>query len=157
LLTAYAALVNGGHLYQPRIAASADFQAVERSQIPIPNQQRAIITEGMAGAVRYGTARSAKLDSLPLQILGKTGTAMPAKGFRTNGWFIGFAAPFQSNRELDPSQVDLAVLVLTSRAHGAEAAMIARPIFEAYANEISHRDTESQRISSDNRESETNL
>ncbi|HBB94948.1 MAG TPA: hypothetical protein DC054_06125 [Blastocatellia bacterium] len=137
LLTAYAALVNGGHLYQPRMAPADDFQIVERSQIPITNQHRAIITEGMAGAVRYGTARSARLDALPLQILGKTGTAMPAKGFRTNGWFIGFAAPFQSNRELDPSQVDLAVLVLTSRAHGAEAAIIARPIFEAYANEVS--------------------
>src|SRR5205814_1140738 len=96
------------------------------------------------------TARSAKLDSLPLQILGKTGTAMPAKGFRTNGWFIGFAAPFQSNRELDPSQVDLAVLVLTARAHGAEAAMIARPIFEVYANEVSRGDTETQSISSSN-------
>ena len=137
LLTAYAALVNGGHLYQPQMAPVGDFQPIERSQITITNQHRAIITEGMGGAVRYGTARSAKLDALPLQILGKTGTAMPAKGFRTNGWFIGFAAPFQSNRELNPSQVDLAVLVLTSRAHGAEAAMIARPIFEAYANEVS--------------------
>ena len=150
LLTAYAALVNGGHLYQPRIAPADDFLAVERSQIPITNQQRAIITEGMAGAVRYGTARSAKLDALPLTILGKTGTAMPAKGFRTNGWFIGFAAPFQSNRELDPLQVDLAVLVLTSRAHGSEAAMIARPIFEAYANEISRGSTETQNISRSN-------
>lgn len=150
LLTAYAALVNGGHLYQPRIAPADDFLAVERSQIPITNQQRAIITEGMAGAVRYGTARSAKLDALPLTILGKTGTAMPAKGFRTNGWFIGFAAPFQSNRELDPSQVDLAVLVLTSRAHGSEAAIIARPIFEAYANEISRGSTGTQNISRSN-------
>ncbi|HEX7721424.1 MAG TPA: SpoIID/LytB domain-containing protein, partial [Pyrinomonadaceae bacterium] len=150
LLTAYAALVNGGHLYQPRMAPPDNFRSLERSQIPITNQHRAIITEGMAGAVRYGTARSAKLDSLPLQILGKTGTAMPAKGFRTNGWFIGFAAPFQSNRELDPSQVDLAVLVLTSRAHGAEAATIARPIFEAYANEVSRGGTETQSISSSN-------
>jgi len=150
LLTAYTALVNGGHLYQPRMAPAEDFRSLERSQIPITNQHRAIITEGMAGAVRYGTARRAKLDALPLQILGKTGTAMPAKGFRTNGWFIGFAAPFQSNRELDPSQVDLAVLVLTSRAHGAEAAMIARPIFEAYAHEVSRGSTETQSISRSN-------
>src|SRR2546421_1742961 len=150
LLTAYTALLNGGHLYQPRIAASADFQAVERSQIPISNQHRALITQSMAGAVRYWTSRSAKLDALPLQILGKTGTAMPAKGFRANGWFIGFAAPFQSNRELDPSQVDLAVLVLISRAHGSEAATIARPIFEAYANEVGRRGTETPSISRSN-------
>src|SRR4029434_82667 len=80
-----------------------------------------------------GTARTAKLDSLALTILGKTGTAMPSKGFRTNGWFIGFAGPFQSNREIDESQVELAVLVLWPRAHGWDAAAAARPIFETYA------------------------
>jgi SpoIID/LytB domain protein len=147
LLSAYTALVNGGHLYEPRIASAGEFQAIERSRVDVANQHRAIITEGMAGAVRYGTARNAKLDSLPLTILGKTGTALPAKGFRTNGWFIGFAAPFQSNRELDPSQIDLAVLVLLSRAHGSEAAIVARPIFEAYANEIGHRGAGAQSIS----------
>jgi len=69
---------------------------------------------------------------------------MPAKGFRTNGWFIGFAAPFQSSRDLDPSQVDLAVLVLLPRAHGAEAAAIAKPILAAYANEVSRVEIDTQ-------------
>jgi stage II sporulation protein D (peptidoglycan lytic transglycosylase) len=134
LLTAYAALVNGGHLFRPEVAGPENFRPVERAQIEIGAQHRAVIAQGMAGAVRYGTARTAKLDSLPLTILGKTGTALPAKGFRTNGWFIGFAGPFQSNREIDESQVELAVLVLLPRAHGSEAAMAARPIFETYAN-----------------------
>src|SRR5207237_2493542 len=75
LLTAYAALVNGGHLYEPRIAADGQFQSVERSTISIDNRHRSMITEGMAGAVRYGTARSAKLGALALTILGNTGTA----------------------------------------------------------------------------------
>ncbi len=101
----------------------------------------------MAGAIRYGTARSAKLDSLPLTILGKTGTANPPKGFRTNGWFIGFAGAFQTKRQPDPPDVKLAVLVLLARAHGSQAAEIAKPIFEAYANEVSHRDTETQSLS----------
>ncbi len=96
----------------------------------------------MRGAISYGTARAAKLDSLPLTIIGKTGTAMPATGFRNNGWFVGFAAPFQSSGELDPSRIDLAVLVLLSRAHGSEAAKLARPIFETYANELT---TETQK------------
>src|SRR6185369_550102 len=136
-LTAYSALVNGGHLFKPQVAISDHFQAVEQSNITIASQHRAIIVDGMRGAIRYGTARAAKLDSLPLTIIGKTGTAQPAKGFRTNGWFVGFAGPFQSNGELDPSQIDLAVLVLLPRAHGAEAATVARPIFEMYANEAS--------------------
>src|SRR4030095_11152741 len=57
LLTAYTALVNGGHLFQPEVSASDQFQAVERSNINIASVHRAIIVEGMRGAVRYGTAR----------------------------------------------------------------------------------------------------
>jgi len=143
LLTAYAALVNGGHLLKPQLATSNQFRAVERARINIASQHRAIIVDGMRGAVRYGTARSAKLDALPLTIIGKTGTAMPAEGFRTNGWFVGFAGAFQSTGELDPSRLDLAVLVLLSRAHGAEAAELARPLFETYAN---HHASENQPI-----------
>src|SRR5215470_11568040 len=147
LLTAYAALVNGGHLFSPRIASSDQFRAVERSNINIAPQHRAIIVDGMRGAIRYGTARAAKLDSLPLTIIGKTGTAMPVKGFRSNGWFVGFAGSFQSNGEIEASQSDLAVLVLLSHAHGSQAAELARPIFEMYANEGKHRGTEAQTIS----------
>ena len=134
LLTAYAALVNGGRLYEPRIASASNFVPVERARINIAGEHWAIISEGMAGAVRYGTARTAKLDSLPLTIIGKTGTANPPQGFRTNGWFIGFAAPFSSKREIDQSQINLAVLVLLPRAHGSQAAEVARPIFAAYVN-----------------------
>jgi stage II sporulation protein D len=147
LLTAYAALVNGGHLFEPRLATSDHFRAVVRSNINIASQHRAIIVEGMRGAIRYGTARAAKLDSLPLTIIGKTGTAMPANGFRNNGWFVGFAGAFQSSGDLDQAQVDLAVLVLLSRAHGAEAAELARPIFETYANVSNQQAAETQRIS----------
>jgi stage II sporulation protein D len=140
LLTAYAALVNGGHLFKPQVASSNHFQPVERSNISIASQHRAIIVDGMRGAISYGTARAAKLDSLPLTVIGKTGTAMPATGFRNNGWFIGFAGPFQSSGELDSSRIDLAVLVLSARAHGADAAKLARPIFETYANEAKHEE-----------------
>jgi stage II sporulation protein D len=147
LLTAYAALLNGGHLFKPQMTAANNFHPVERSNISIASQHRTIIVDGMRGAISYGTARAAKLDSLPLTIIGKTGTAMPATGFRNNGWFVGFAAPFQSNGELDPSRIDLAVLVLLPRAHGSDAAKLARPIFETYANEISHRGADTSVIS----------
>jgi stage II sporulation protein D len=147
LLTAYTALVNGGHLYQPQIGRAENFRSLERSSINIAAPHRAIITDGMAGAVRYGTARSAKLDRLPLTILGKTGTANPPKGFRTNGWFVGFAGAFQSNRQLDPTEVKLAVLVLLARAHGSQAAEVARPIFETYANASQKPDREGGRVS----------
>ncbi|HEX5887924.1 MAG TPA: SpoIID/LytB domain-containing protein [Pyrinomonadaceae bacterium] len=137
LLTAYTALVNGGHLFKPQVASGNDFRPVERSNISIAPQHRAMIVNGMRGAISYGTARAAKLDSLPLTIIGKTGTATPATGFRNNGWFVGFAAPIQSSGEFDPSRIELAVLVLAPRAHGSDAAKLAQPIFETYANKIS--------------------
>ncbi len=133
LLMAYTALVNGGHLFQPRFAGAAGFVAVERATIDIAPQHRAIITEGLAGAVRYGTARSAHLDLLPLYIMGKTGTSLPAKGFRPNGWFVGFAGAPQPKSEPGSAEIDLAVLVLVGRSHGAEAAALSKPIFAAYA------------------------
>ncbi|HZI47640.1 MAG TPA: penicillin-binding transpeptidase domain-containing protein [Pyrinomonadaceae bacterium] len=157
LLTAYTALVNGGHLFKPQVTTSDHFRAVERSNITIAAKHRAIIVDGMRGAISYGTARAAKLDSLPLTIIGKTGTALPAKGFRTNGWFVGFAGPFQSSGELDPSKIDLAVLVLLPRAHGAEAATVARPIFEMYANEATPKETPTTARSSDSNDENLSL
>jgi membrane carboxypeptidase/penicillin-binding protein len=131
-------------LFKPQVAPANHFQPVERASINIASQHRDIIVEGMRGAIRYGTARAAKLDSLPLTIIGKTGTATPAEGFRTNGWFVGFGAPFQSSGEVDSSGIDLAVLVLLSRAHGSEAAQLVRPIFETYANDRAQKTREFQ-------------
>ena len=133
LLMAYTALVNGGHLFQPRLVNDGPFAPVERATIDISPRHRAIITEGLAGAVRYGTARSAHLDLLPLFIMGKTGTSLPAKGFRTNGWFVGFAGAPQPKGEPGSADIDLAVLVLLERSHGSEAAALSKSIFEAYA------------------------
>src|SRR5882762_9459257 len=133
LLSAYTALVNGGHLLQPRVTSDGRSGASERATIEISPRHRAIITEGMAGAVRYGTARSAHLDSLPLYILGKTGTSAPPKGFRARGWFVGFAAGPQPQGEPKPEEIDLAVLVLLEHSHGSEAAAVSRSIFAAYA------------------------
>lgn len=144
LLSAYAALLNGGHLFHPQLQTPETFRAVERSEVSVSDKERHVILEGMSGAVRYGTARSARLDSLPLVIVGKTGTALPPKGFRTNGWFVGLAGPADATRELQPADVQLAVIVFMPHAHGAQAAQLSRPIFEMYANEIGHRDTEAQ-------------
>ena len=156
LLTAYAALVNGGRVFQPHISTSSDFRVNERARIAIAPEHRALIIAGMSGAVRYGTAKNAELQGVPLNIIGKTGTSLPAKGFRTNGWFVGFASAAStssdSNNRLDPESIDLAVLVLLSNSHGAEAATLSKPIFETFANEtkeIHRRDAEERRGSAE--------
>jgi SpoIID/LytB domain protein len=136
LLTAYAALLNDGHLFQPQAAPAESLTHVERARISISPEERRVVIEGMAGAIRYGTARSARLDVVPLTIVGKTGTALPPKGFRLNGWFVGLAGPTSASRDLEPSQVQLAVIVFLPRANGAEAAKVSRPVFQAFANAI---------------------
>src|SRR6185436_2799627 len=92
LLTAYIALVNDGHLYHPQQAAAQNFITRERTTIGISPAHRAVLIEGMRGAIKYGTAARAELSALPLYIFGKTGTSTSSNGFRTQGWFIGFAA-----------------------------------------------------------------
>lgn len=133
LLTAYAALVNGGHLYSPRQSASRDFKALERARLDISPEHCAVLLDGMRGAIEYGTAKSAHLDTLPLYIFGKTGTATEIKGFHTNGWFIGFVAGTDRQDQVSPERVKLAVLVFLKHAHGAECAEVSRSIFEEYA------------------------
>ncbi|HAF12862.1 MAG TPA: hypothetical protein DCK93_07430 [Blastocatellia bacterium] len=135
LLNAYAALVNGGHLFTPQISSARDFVPELQASISIKDEHRRLIVKGMRGAVRYGTAESASLYSLPMYVFGKTGTATQIGGFRTQGWFVGFASDTdesaKGDAELAPEKVKLAVLVFLTKAHGSEAAQIARPIFAA--------------------------
>ena len=86
------AIANGGTLYylqhptnpeqvasfQPRVKRQLDIAPI------IPE-----LSDGMAGAVRYGTARSLKVNFNEEQILGKTGTCSHA-GTRF-GWFASYA------------------------------------------------------------------
>jgi SpoIID/LytB domain protein len=146
LLAAYTALLNGGRLFQPQETSAANFQAIERARINISQHEHQIISSGMDGAVRYGTARKARLNSLPLYVLGKTGTALPSKGFRNNGWFVGLAGPLQSARAAGPEDLKLAVLVFLPRAHGSDAAVLSRPVFEAYANSQSRDESPQKTI-----------
>jgi stage II sporulation protein D len=153
LMDAYAALVNGGRLFTPRIAPAGGFVPQLRARLTIENEHRRLILNGMRGAVRYGTAETATLYSLPIYIFGKTGTATQINGYRSQGWFIGFASAVAEDEEgreknqgaeekspLAPERINLAVLVFLTKAHGSEAAEVARPIFDAFArSEISDR------------------
>ncbi len=136
LINAYATLVNGGHRFAPRVGRASGFVPELQTDVAVDPEDRALVIKGMRGAVRYGTAESAHLYSLPLYVFGKTGTATEQGGFRMQGWFVGFVSNFNDGSELAPvasDQPELAVLVFLSRGHGAEAAEVARPIFAAYA------------------------
>ena len=133
LIAAYAALINGGHLLVPQQAPAQDFVAREHSRLRIAPAHRALLIEGMRGAIAYGTAARAGLGTLSPYIFGKTGTSTPDDDFRTHGWFVGFAAEANSVEQASPESVRLVVLVFLKHAHGAECAELARPVFEEYA------------------------
>lgn len=138
LLNAYTALVNGGRLFEPRIASSIGFTPKIQNKIQINDEQRVLILDGMRGAVRYGTAESAHLYSLPNFVLGKTGTATQVNGFRPQGWFVGLAYDVpegEGGPTYSPEGARLAVLVFLPKANGSEAAQLARPIFGAFSRE----------------------
>ncbi|HVF48892.1 MAG TPA: SpoIID/LytB domain-containing protein [Pyrinomonadaceae bacterium] len=151
LITAYAALVNGGHLYVPQRAPARDFAPRTRSTLDIAPAHRALLLSGMRGAVAYGTAARAGLSALPLHVFGKTGTSTPADDFRTQGWFVGFASDRTgvetaraSAEKVAPASVRLAVLVFLKRAHGSECAELARPIFQEYAKRRADADADAR-------------
>jgi penicillin-binding protein 2 len=85
-------IANGGTLYYLQHPgtpdAVADFQPRVKRHLDIANVIPEL-SDGMAGAVQYGTARSLRLNFSEESILGKTGTCSHA-GTRF-GWFASYA------------------------------------------------------------------
>ena len=120
------AVGEGAFLQVTPIQLVKAYASLFNGQIQISEQDRAILVEGMRGAVTFGTAKKAGLDSLPAFVIGKTGTSTPLQGFRPQGWFVGLA--FTTN-----TKAELVVVVYLKNAHGSDAAEVARPIFEEFA------------------------
>ena len=150
LASGYAALFNGGFLLAPRPGRAEGFTPTIRAHLEVAAEHRALLLAGMRGAVAYGTASGAGLSTLPVYVFGKTGTSTPQDGWRSQGWFVGFAAGEVDERASDvggdfstrvvkdvPAEsVRLAVLVFLKRSRGSEAAAAARTVFEAYARTL---------------------
>src|SRR5215468_2480249 len=130
LITAYAALVNGGHLYRPQRLTDHKLIPQERLRLNIAPEHRAALIEGMRGSVKYGTASKAGLGSSPGYVLGKTGTSTSSVRWRTQGWFVGFMAEKNPVGPPRAEQIKLGALVFLKRAHGSQAAEVAKPIFD---------------------------
>ncbi|MDQ3652952.1 MAG: SpoIID/LytB domain-containing protein [Acidobacteriota bacterium] len=157
LITAYAALSNGGHLYTLQLSAPGDFHPRRRTQLGISEEHRRMLLDGMRGAVMYGSAARAGLNMQSLRIFGKTGTATARDDYRSHGWFVGFAADenastnTERSRETEastnsklsvktgvaqnvrPATVRLGVLVFLKRGQGVLSAEAARHVFDEYA------------------------
>jgi cell division protein FtsI/penicillin-binding protein 2 len=78
-----------------------------------------VVQAGLQDSASFGMAGAASLGGV--SVAGKTGTASPANGTQTRGWFIG-VAPSPEPRIIEPSVV---VAVYLPAGHGSDAARVA--------------------------------
>ena len=138
LLTAYAALANGGTFYQPHLAKAVagpdgkilkTFQAEAKNKLVLSPETVSLLKDALQGVVNEpgGTARSARLDDI--KVGGKTGTTqvvtmradkrvrgqdLPYE-FRDHAWFASFAP-------VEEPRIALVVFIEHSGYSGGHAA-----------------------------------
>jgi len=119
-----AVVANGGTLYRPRLVRELRppnvLTGVLRLPVPVRSaifspDSLAIIRLGLRAAVRTGSARS--LNTLPIPVAGKTGTAQWSKTANNHAWFTGFAPA-------DDPQIVITVIV----EEGGEGSAVAVPV-----------------------------
>ncbi len=127
----YAALVNGGNIYQPHLIKMIQdplrdvkiIAAQKNGSLPIDQQNLSIIRQGLRNTVVYGSGRS--LATLSRAVAGKTGTAQIDNKQQPHAWFAGFV-PYE-----DPSMV-LIILFENGGESTAIAVPAAKEIFDWY-------------------------
>ncbi len=106
---AFAALANGGQLFQPQMVQKIiegsptstslkiirEFSPRLTRQLPIDQKNLEIVRQGMRDAVIYGS--SVTLNELPVKVAAKTGTAQTSKKEHYNNWVTVFA-PYDDPR-----------------------------------------------------------
>ena len=130
LANAYATFANGGHRFQPEVAAAVVSPAGKVVQlygpkragsVSLPPSVRGPILQGLLGVVNspggtaYGTFHSyANFNLATFPIAGKTGTASNVQGEEPNSWFVGFG-PVDHARYV-------VLCVIAQGGYGADAA-----------------------------------
>lgn len=138
LVTAMTAIANGGTLWKPILASKVvdsnnntikEFKSEAIKTNLIGNDKLQIVREGLRKAVTDPRGSSFVLNTLPIEVAGKTGTAQVLSDFtRLNALFAGFA-PYQ-----DP-QIAVAIVVEGSGQGVTSALPIAQEIFQWYYNQ----------------------
>jgi penicillin-binding protein 2 len=138
-----AAVANGGKVLQPRVVREvrdADGNLIKanepvvQSQIPISEENFAIVREAMRQAVSWGTAKEGGVRGV--QVAGKTGTAefgprFADGSYETHAWFSGFAPA---------NNPQIAITIFLERGVGAiDAAPLASKIMDYYFHRNDNR------------------
>jgi penicillin-binding protein 2 len=137
----YAALINGGVVWEPRVVSELarnnekgnsktikEFTAPEAGRLPLDATEFGVIQQGLIDVVASGagTANDA-FGGYPLssyQVAGKTGTAELGETDLSDAWFISYAPAYSPRYVLS--------VYIEKAGHGGEtAAPLARDIWEA--------------------------
>jgi len=136
LVSAMAAVANGGTLWQPKIVlkiTDSNNKTIEEFKPEIirtnlvDNGKLEIVREGLRDAVTEGSVYLLK--DLPIKVAGKTGTAQVYSNLnkKTNAWFTGFA-PYE-----DP-QIAIAIVIEGAGEGSTAAVPVAKEVFQWYYN-----------------------
>lgn len=135
IASAYAAVANGGTLWEPRVAAATqragggDLEAVSATRagaVTFPAKALPTLRAGLADVTRTGTAKDA-FAGFPLEeyaVAGKTGTA-EIYGKEATSWFASYGPKLPSGEQY------VVVTMITESGTGADyAAPAARKVWE---------------------------
>ncbi len=131
VLNAVAAIGNGGTLYIPKVVSQVRSPDGKVSALPTEVIRKnfidpailRIVREGMRETVTEGTAQS--LQTLPVEIAGKTGTAQFGNEHKTHGWFVSFA-PYSNPK------IAMIVLVEGQGEEGYNAVPVTKDVYQWY-------------------------
>lgn len=90
IVNSIAAIANGGTLHTPHVRSE---ESVSSRSVSVAPDILRVVREGMRETVTEGTAQS--LQSVPVAVAGKTGTAQYGTEDKTHGWFVSFA-PYEN-------------------------------------------------------------
>lgn len=128
---ATAVVANGGTLYRPHLVdaiESSDHGLLDTSadvtrNTVVPTNDLTVVREGMRLTVTAGSAKA--MQSAPVPVAAKTGTAQYGGDGKTHAWFTAFA-PYEN------PELVIAVLVEGGGEGGAAAQPVARAMIDAY-------------------------
>ncbi len=136
MLTAVAAIGNGGQLLTPHVMKEfrdshgnllQSYQTKARGTVPVDDANLSIVRQAMRQSVTQGVAKNAAVNGI--EVAGKTGTAefgiqLASGKYETHGWFVGFA-PYN-----DPQ---VAIVVFVQKGSGGnDASPAAAKILDYY-------------------------
>lgn len=115
---ATAVFANGGYLITPHLLMGSEVQ----SKKILESETVTVVRDGMRQTVTNGSARS--LQTIPVPVAGKTGTAQWSHNYAPHSWFTGFA-PFDNP--------EIVITVLVEQGGDETAAVpISRDILQWY-------------------------